>query len=105
MKKVAEAVDVRVGHAVVRDHVCVSAGITGVVRAGAIHRVEKGRAVIHRFHFLGIARQRNGNAFFHQSESCAPFRGRDQIQRAELVVCSPAAPVGHFAHQSLEILF
>src|SRR6266536_5835441 len=90
--RVAERVDVGGLHAMVEDAVIVGGEATARSRDGA--HVVLGRVRVARARLFGeLAAQRDAAALGHQPGGGHPLLRRDEIQRADLVVLAPAAPV------------
>src|SRR3954471_14963240 len=62
------------------------------------------RTVIDRFVFFHIAREGDGCALSGQCERLFASRRCHEVQRAQLIVLAPPAPIRQFRHPTLEIL-
>ncbi len=48
-------------------------------------------------------RERHRHAVARQPQRLLPLFGRDQIQRADLIVLAPASPVGELGHPAIDV--
>src|SRR5436190_9296374 len=72
------------------------------VDAGLEHLLFERTAVVRGAGPVGVARERDGEAFFDQGGGSLTDGGRDEIDCAELVVGTPAAPVRQLFHPSVK---
>ena len=103
VEHVAQAVDVRVRQAVVRDLVGVGHGEAGVVRPRPVDHVEERRTVVHRLLLLDVAGEGDRHPGTDQRHRRLALGRRHEVERAELVVGSPAAPVRELDQGLLEV--
>jgi len=94
---------VRVLIAVKQNLELINAPLAGEVNRN--HRVLVRIRIIVRLLLLGVARQRDWEAFFDQRDGLLALRGGDQIDRAQLIFFPPPSPVGQFGHQTINVRF
>ncbi len=96
VEDVAQRVDVAVRVAVIRHPI-------GVGGEAAVHRVLERAGVVGIA--LGDRRMRETHRLAHATSDAACFRlaGRDEVERAELVVRAPASPVLHLLEVGVEV--
>ena len=100
---IEDAVEVNVRERIemrVRDAVRDDADAVG---AYGDHAVLERIGVVDRFLHVGVARERDGEPFPYESSSLPPLRGRDQVERAQLVVLAPAPPVRQLCFPAFEL--
>ena len=100
MKHVRQRIEVGVGETVEED-----AELVHVERAGdrIAHLVDERIAVVRTWLGVGVAGQRHRNALDDQAGGGLAACGRNQVDRAHLVVFTPASPVGEFRHPALDV--
>src|SRR5436190_3439744 len=90
---VIPGIEVRVRDAVI--------GHADPVGAEAEHRELVRRRVVHRLLGVRVAGQRHRHAVAHERGRLTALLGRDQVERADLIVLTPAPPVGELGLPAL----
>ena len=80
-----EGIEMRMRDAVIADR--------DAIGTNPVHRDLVRIGIVDCFYGIDVSGQRHGDAIFHQTGRLLALRRRDQVQRANLIVFSPASPV------------